>query len=302
MLKNVIDFVVSRTKMSREDALREINFAWRETWNSDDLPNSLFEISVTPVDSNARISLPWYVGEVRGVKQNYGYGRTRIELNTPRPYYQDQVYLQSPFTWRNLGSSPLVRSITNATTVNLTFTEPVTKAVTVSLIGPNDNGSNDREQIVFDINDITKTSTKRFTDFNAIAKSVITETDLIVKDSNDVELARIPNLAFEAKNTIWQITDKCFVACNYCRCFDVLYKLPAPYLYFDEQAVPFEEVLMAKTMEWIALPKEGQEQKAVLYGEKAKQLIIQYNANERGIEHKIDLGINKFNTAYVGNL
>lgn len=301
MLKNVIDFVRSRTDLTRDNALREINFAWKELWNSDDLPNSVFELSVTPLDDNARISLPHYVGEIRGAKQST-WGRERVILHTPRPWYQDDVYAQSPFVWRILGTSPLLTSVTNASTVTLTFDKPVTERTIITLLGPNDNGGTVRDQITFEIADTTHESTERFTDFQSITKDLLTPANLKVTDANNREIAIIPNDAYEAKNTIVQITDKCFKICNWCRCFDVLYKKTTPILFYDETAVPFEEVLMAKTLEWIALPKDGQEQKAAMFADKARNLLVQFNGNEVGVDHKLDVGRNRMPTLYHGYL
>ncbi len=300
MLKDVIDFVRARTGLVRSDALREINYAWNEIYNSDDLPNSLQEISIAPIDNTARISLPWFVGFIRGVKINQG--RLRIDLNTPRPYYQDDHYTQSPYIWRVLGTSPLSTAITNATTVKLTFRQPVTEQVIVTLMGPDDRGADAREQITFNVGDTEKTSTKRFIDFTQIAKNIITDTDLEVLTQNDAVISIVPNSGFAAKNTIVQITDKCYKLCTFCRCFDVLFKRTTPYLYYDEAPVPFEEVLMAKTLEWISLPKDGQEKKAELFGLKAVSLLSGYNANERSETKMLDLGRNKFTTNYVGTL
>lgn len=302
MLKDVIDFVISRTNMTRADALREINYAWDEIWNSDDLPDSLFEITLTPANNNALLSLPWYVGKLRGVKQNFGVARNRIELNTPRPYYQDETYAQSPFVWRVLGTSPLVKTITNATTIDLTFTEPVTEVVTATLIGPNDNGSNVREQLVFDVGDTTKRSESRFVDLTSVAKDIITDTDMEVLDANAARLAFVPNSAFDARNTIAQVTDKCFKVCNWCRCFDILYKKATPYLYFDETPVPMQGVLMTKTMEWILLPKDGKKEQTIMHGTKARELLTQFNADERGVAKRMDVGDSPFVTSYSGKL
>ena len=298
MLKDVIDFVLSRTSLTRADALREINYAWREIYTTDDLPNSVFEITVEPIDNNARISLPWFVGEIRGVKLN----RFRVLLNTPRPWYQDSEYAQSPYIWRLLGTSPLTKTIVNATTLDLTFTEPVTAQVVVTLIGPNDNGTQVKEQITFAIGDTIKRTTQRFVDLVAATKDIITATDLLIINSINEEIGKVPNSAYEAKNQVIQITDKCFVVCSFCRCFDILYKRVTPVLVHDETPVPFEEVLMAKTMEWIMLPKDGQENKAVMFGTKSRELLTQYNSNERSTEHKLDIATSKFETRYYGTI
>jgi len=301
MLKDVIDFIRSRTDLTRTDALREINFAWKEIWNSDDLPNSIFEISVAPIDNNARISLPYYVGEIRAVKQKT-WGKERIHLNTPRPYYQDDSYFQSPYKWRILGTSPVLTSVVNTTTITLTFDQPVTAQVIVSLIGPNDRGAGVREQVTFEIGDTTHESVNRYSDFEAISKNTITDNDLRVLAADDSVLAIVPNNAFEAANTIVQITDDCFKICNFCRCFDILYKKPAPYLHYDETPVAYQEVLMAKTMEWIMLPKDGQEQKADLFAGKASAMLKGFHYNEQSVEKKLDVGRSHMETLYYGKL
>lgn len=298
MLKTVIDFITSRTALNRADALREINYAWKEIWSSDDMPDSLFEVTVLVDVATSRVSLPWYVGEIRGVRMNtFG---PRVVLNTPRPAYQDESYILSPYTWRILGSSPLNSSITNATTLDVSFVEPVSETVIVSLIGPNDNGTDVREQLTFKAGEKIHRSIQRFTDLSALTKDKITQTDMVVVNLDGTTIASVPNSQFEARVKVVQITDKNFIVCNNCRCYDILYKKVTPYLYFDETYVPFEESLMAKTMEWILLPKDGQNDKANAFGEKARNLLVQFNGNERSTEHKMDLGVNKFNSNYRG--
>lgn len=301
MLKDVIAFVTSRTgETSRDILLREINFAWKELWNSDDIPNSLFEISVKPIDNQARITLPWYVDQIRAVKQNWG--RIRIHLNTPRPYYQDETFVQSLWVWRVLGYRPMYKSISNATTVDITIAKVETATFKVVLRGPTDNAQDSREELVFQPGDVTKQSTLRFTDLISITKDKLTESNVTIADSLGEEIGLIPNCSFEAKNTIVQITDKCFRVCTDCLCFDILYKAPCPYLYYDDTTILYEEVLMAKTLEWMTLPKDGQEKKATLYSEKAATLLAQFNTNEASTEKKLDVGQNLYTTLYRGYL
>lgn len=300
MLKDVIAFVKSRSgETDRDTILREINFAWNEIWTADDLPNSLFEITVEPLDNLARISLPWFVGTIRGVKQ--GFGRTRIHLNTPRPYYQDAEYGQSPWTWRILGSNSLKTTITNATTLTLTIDQAEASAFSVTLIGPTDLAQEHREVITFAAGEVSKETSARFTDCS-ISKSRITLVNVDIKDSLGNVLGFIPNNAFKANNTVIQIVDKCFTPCNTCMCFDILYKLATPYLSFDETPVPFKEVLMAKTLEWMSLPKENGQQTAMLFSEKAKTLLGQGNNNNNSVEKRVDLGLSLFETQYQGSL
>jgi hypothetical protein len=297
MLRDVINFIQSRTDLTREAAIREINFAWKELWASDDLPNSLFELTVEPPEglNVARITLPWYVGEIRGVKMC----RERVHLNTPRPYYQDQVYFQSPYIWRVLGKSSLKRTITNATTLDITIPEAEESRFTVTVKGPTDNSQETREQLIFLPGETEKETVNRFTDAY-ITKDTITRFNVSLTAEEGDEIAFIPNSDFEAMNTVVQIQDKCDTVCNSCRCFDILYKQVAPYLYYDETFVPFAEVLMAKALEWILMPKDGQENRAVLYSNKAAQLATSFNNDTYSVEKKLDLARNMFTTQYNG--
>lgn len=306
MLRDVIEFVKSRANIQdRAVALRDINFAWRELWFVDDMPSSVQEVTVQ-ADENARMSLPYYVNKLRAVKPNCS-RFPQIQLLMPRTQYDEGQYIQSPFTWQFLGTSPLNASITNATTLNLAFAEAVEEQTTVTLVGPTDNSMEDREQIIFLPGEATKKTTKRFTDLTQAVKDALTATDLLICDYNDVELGRIPNAFFEARNTIVQITDKCNqpACCSPCRCYDILFKRECPILYYDEQYIPngFDQALMTKTMEWILLPKDDQEKKALLFADKTKALMALTNEdNDQGLRRKLDLGRNPFTSTYHGYL
>lgn len=301
MLRDVKNFIKSRTDLADDAVLREINFAWKELWASDDLPNSLFELTVVPGANEQRISLPYYVGVLRGVKRNCN--RERVVLNTPRPYYQDISYEQSPYTWRILGTSSLKKTISNATTLDISIPEAETARFVVTVEGPTDNAQKTREQVIFNIGDTAHETTNRFTDA-FISKDLVTAANVTIAAADGTELALIYNDAFEALNTIVQIVDKCNTNCcaatSSCDCFDILYKARCPYLYYDETYVPFEEVLMQKTMEWIMMPKEGQEQKTLLYSEKSRQLATAFNSENMSIEKRLDLGRNPFTSTYSG--
>jgi hypothetical protein len=301
MLKDVIDFVMSRTGYTdRTIALREINYAWREIWMADDLPNSVMEMSVQPYDQTARITLPHFVAEIRGVKINAG--RIRIDLFGPRPYYQDDTYYQSPYIWRVLGSHPLSTSVISAMPLTFTIEKAENSTFKVCIQGTSDYASNDFEEIVFQPGDTGHTSSKSWSDVNSIVKDSLLSSNVTITGQNGEDFGYIANDEYEARNTVIQITDKCFAICNQCRCFDVLFKKVCPILHNELSAVPFEDVLMSKTLEWILLPKEGGEIKAQMYGEKAKGLLAEHHGNSISMERRLDMGRDKFTTRYYGYL
>jgi len=281
----------------RATILREINFAWKELWSSDDLPGCLEEITVQT--ANIRISLPWYVGEVRAVKRNWD--RTRIQLNTPRPYYQDARIWQSEFDWRIFGPQPLSHSIENATTLDVSIDDAESENLSVVLIGPDDTAQTRREEILFTPGVIRKTTVYRFTDLIAFTKSIVTKSDVSLINVAAEIIATIPNTQFEATQQFIQIRDSQDInSINYC--YDVLYKKSPPYLYYDETPVPFQEVLMAKTLEWISLPKDEQISKTEAFSQKATALLQQFNNNERSTNKRMDIGRNPYPSIYRGYL
>jgi hypothetical protein len=256
------------------------------------------EDTFKPLDNTARISLPHYVGIIRAVKATQGH--IRVNINGPRPYYHDETYYQSPYLWRVLGTSPLSQTITNATRLKFSIDEAETEQFIVTVIGTDDRASTSKDVITFAPGEMEKFTTRNFTSCSSIVKDVFTKSDVKIAGMNNEDFGIIPNAAFEARNTIIQITDKCLQCCTNCRCFDILFKLPTPYLYYDEQVVEYPEVLMAKTMEWISMPKDGQEQKTLMYAEKAKAVLSAYNNNDSGVEKRVDLGANRFCT-YTGS-
>ena len=296
MLRDVIAFVKSRANLSDENALREINLAFQEMYAADDMPNSLYEMTVVPAATTARITLPWYVGSLKAVKTTFA--RERIILNTPRPYYHDATYLQSPFKWSILGKSSINSVISNATTLTISIPRAETARFTVTLVGPTDNAQSTKEEVVFEIGDTEHETVSRFTDAY-ITKDAITESNVSIIDSTGAEISVLPNSQFEGLNTAIQILDNrgqiCYAESIY-NCFDILYKQTTPYLHYPETFVPMETVLMNKVMEWITLPKDGEEQKAILFAEKSRSLAAANNAEERGVDNPLDLATNRYVT------
>lgn len=278
----------------RPDILREINFVWEEIWNGDDLPGSMFEITLKgSEDRMPRITMPYFVGKLRGVKDS---SRNRIELQTPRPFYQDETYLTSPYTWRILGESPLPRSIENATRLTFTLTKPSPVPFKISVIGTDDRASEVRDQITMLAGAKSISTTRQFTDATSIIKDTLLEEDIVITGANGEDYGIIPNLQYGAVHQLVQVADRCVTCCVTCRCFDIAYKRIPTVFYYDEQIVPYPEVLMTKAMEWILLPKDGQEQKAALFGTKSAGLLTNRNADDSGVSHKLDVSVDRMNS------
>lgn len=299
MLKTVIDFIVSRTGLARDKALTEINLAWVDLWNGSDFPDSCYEITVKPEDPTPRMSLPWYVGTIRGVKWR---NMERVQLLTPRPWYQDHKYYQHSYTWKVLGRSPLSIPIINAGKLSFEMPYPEDFQFTINVEGPTDHSSRDFESIIMPTGETRVTSVKRFTDARGIVKSALTTNDIKVLDNNNDELGLLPNCEYEARNIIVQVTDDCMRDITPCKCFDVLYKMPAPLLVNEYSTVDQPEALMNKTLEWIMISKPDMAQTTMLVGQKAAELLANSNNNDSSVTKKLDVATNRFSTRYHGYL
>jgi hypothetical protein len=198
-----------------------------------------------------------------------------------------------------MGTSPLAVSITNSTQISIVLPQKADAQFSVTLIGPTDMARMTREVLTFNIGDTAQLSVNNFSDLVSITKDAITTNDVAIVGANNEVYGLIPNMYFEARNTIAQITDKCLSCCNNCRCFDVLYKIPPPILYFDEQVVEFPQVIMAKTLENIAMPKVAPEQQVLMYAKKANDVSANYNNNDNSVAKQMDLGRNMF-CSYTG--
>ena len=84
------------------------------------------------------------------------------------------------------------------------------------------------EEVIIPAGSLSTMSVNGYEDFCSITKLVGTSSNVVVTDTENNELAMIPNHQYDARNTIIQIQDKCY---NYlgccmlqCRCLDVLYK------------------------------------------------------------------------------
>ncbi len=305
MLKNVLDYVMERSSIKdRAVALREVNMAWQEVWLTGDIPGSIQEDTFKPEDNTSnRITLPPKIWHILGIKNATNV--ERVTIKTPRSTYQQSAYWQSPYTHVVLGTTPLLRSIENATTLKYDFTEAEEEPVIVTTIGPTDNAQVDREQLTLTPGQKSLTSKKRFQDVQSFTKNKLTKTDLKITGMNGEEYCTIPNNEYEVLSTVVEIQDKRDIVFQPWRFFDILYKIKPPILVYDEQTLPigYDQILGDKTVELILMPQDNKDNAIARFAARSDDLkSINNQQNAQGAVQKMDMGPNRFHSKIYGYL
>jgi hypothetical protein len=275
-----------------------INRAARELYDSQDFAGTLREQVFTFAASAHQVALPWYVDQIRGVRE-YDAG-DKVQINSMRPRYQTNAWTQDLLSWRVKGFSPLQCEITNATQLTLTFSEALTEPVDVIVTGATATASCYTETVSFDVGDTVKTTTKQFQswpEFRSIRKSAATNADLTVTSATQT-LAEIPNRELESRYTLVQILDKEFTTSSVVTDYEILYKMRFSPFVDDYDEFPcrgFDMAIHWKTLEHHFAERQDEGDRAVGCHEKCNEVLRQINANDAaGKEMFMDFGQNRF--------
>lgn len=215
-------------KEQKAQLVELINDAAEEIYTQTDLPRCLMEIRVS-VDTTTplpRVTLPAFVGEVRGIRdflQPVALHDVRPKYNV-MPWPNDRLY-----TFRILREIPISRSIDNAVALYMEPVTGVTTAFKVTVTGKTATAQETTAE--FDQYGSGTAEVTLFEDIYSITKNENTTADVIfrVADADGEEISRIYNYNDAARYVEVETTEypqQC--DCSYVgipgRCLDILYK------------------------------------------------------------------------------
>jgi len=194
-----MQFLELRQRLGREIGLRPedqaqnailgelINDAARELYEQTDLPNSLREQTIqVNWDNNSQIvTLPAHMMEIRGIRDYV----MAITMHDMRPRYHNHPWpTGSMYTFRLVGESAICRSIENDTVLTM---DTQVEDVTVTVSGATEAAA----QISGDFDRLGDgtASTVNWTEIHSVSKDIYTSSDVIIKNADDQEIARILN-------------------------------------------------------------------------------------------------------------
>ena len=218
-VKQILDRVGSKMGLdptnpdARSVLLAYLNEAANELYQQTDLPGSIMEM-VFKVNGDQTISLPSYVGKVRGVREMASMQVWHV--NKMRPRYNQFNWSDM---WRNirlLNDRAIQATVTNTSVGILSVAQIETPNVTVTLSGPTVNSTLVNETLTLGSNaSIVNTpsgqlyevqSQNAFTDYTAVKKSAVNGYDITLSDVDGKVLTVIPNNQIESIYQVWDVS------------------------------------------------------------------------------------------------
>jgi hypothetical protein len=183
-----------------------INEAAKELYEDQDFNEAkredIFNIDV----ASQVIALPWYVEYIRGWR--FFNSRLPGVVDTKDNRYNEghgnETWYQK---WRSKGFSPLMREISNESTLTFTIPEPEQEDITINIIGATALASKNQETVVIPAGSLSVESVGNYTKVNNIIKSAPCGFDITVTDAEDNVMSIIPNHRTYALYHIIQIFD-----------------------------------------------------------------------------------------------
>lgn len=218
----------------------ELNNAIRELWLESDPPGSLQEVFVQTGNTAFVLCLPPYVYQVKGIRQAFG---MKVTYYTPRPYYDDGQIAQRYLEWRELGRSPLFRSLSGAGPLTFRAQATNSEAFRVIVQGPDAVSNHQQCMLDFGTSDVLKRTPKAFTDVIEIAKTKITDSDINIYDVQDQLVGILLAREQRADCLVIRVTDPAVAATSWPNTIhQILYKCRPPFVREDE-VISFDDTV-----------------------------------------------------------
>lgn len=268
----------------------KINKAAQELYAQNDLDNCLREQIFRFGIADQQISLPFYVDDVRMVR-NYEFTLPVLQKDM-RPRYHVQGWLPPYREWRiKYKDAALASNITNVGPLTITLPQACTLAFTITIVGRTGSAQRRVEHVTFAVGDTEKVTTENYEEVESITKNVSNNEDLVVTDMGGTQLAAIPNSELKSSYTIIQVLDR-YQNLAQTPLYEILYKLKLSPMVTDTDSFPcgdkYDRAIYWKAMELIYAKQQGEVavQKVIGASAKCAQVLS-------GLEDNADVGVDQ---------
>lgn len=277
--------------------LRFANEAAEELYDSFDPPGCMLE-EAFKVNGDQTISMPMYVGEVRGVRECASW--ISWHINQMRPRYNQFNWTDS---WRNIrlkNTQALAATVTNTSVGVFTVHAVENPPVVVTVSGSTENSQNVGEDIVMDAT--TKQTVNQYTNYNLIAKDRVNLYNVTLSDVDGKLMSIIPNDCLEAIFQIYDVSMCPFLnqststQSNY---LEILFKKALPWFENDSDQFPaqkYDNIWVNKILQLWA-EEQGNVEAAVAWDSKATRSAARKKENRNeSTEEKVAVVANPHDT------
>ena len=205
-----------------------INDAACEIYMSEDLPNSLKEQNFTFKDKQEVITLPWHVGEVRGIRRPCYNDQHPITLHDLRPRYHLNSWGDvSPDVWRIVGVKPTLINIESILPLTFKVPNPEPGNVTFTAQGMTAGGQLKQYEVVLAEGQTEVKMTNDIAEFNWITKDTVTINTVSIFSGTTL-IGELVHVLDRTRYVALHVADNCYLPISGCPCgevmIDVLYK------------------------------------------------------------------------------
>lgn len=289
----------------REAALTYINRAALRIYQSLEADAAMREV-VLCVGRNLQVSLPSFVGQPRGMRETFNSGSNFESLGMTIPMFEIGVprYTSdsSLFRWRNWtlkGTSPIAQtsSVAGPLVFVSAFADP-TVNITVS-------GATEDSNLVAETVNMSAPVVQTINAFDtnkiiSITCPTYRQYDIIIQDTNGVELAKLYNNEYKTRYVIMDVAAYPWIAVGgngNTILAEFLYKAKFTKFFNDTDefiAEGYDDAIASKALSLTFYGQEGKEGQALGYMQDSMELIdLQTSNSEVGSERKIQHGPNK---------
>lgn len=254
---------------SRLYMLDLLNEGAREVYMQSDAVGSVMEM-VFKVNGDQTVTLPWYVGRIRAMRENCSMQVWHV--NQMRPRYNQFNWQDQWRNWRLRNRQALQATVTNQSVGVLTVTVVEDPPIVVTLKGPISTAQSVVEQVTMDA--LTKNSVNQFLTYTAIQKDRPNNCDVTLSDVDGNVLSVIPNTEFKAEYQVIDVSSCPWLPTNQSprdNYMEVLYKVTLPILWNDGDEFPandYDDILVNKVLQLNA-EEQGKVDIASAYDAKA---------------------------------
>lgn len=277
--------------------LRFANEAAEELYDSFDPPGSLME-EVFKVNGDQTISMPYYVGEVRGVRESDSWATWHI--NQLRPRYNQFNW---PDAWRNIrlkNTQCLAATIINQSVGVFTVKAVEDPPVTLTIAGRTDDSAEMNETVVMD--STTKMTVNQYSDYSLLRKDRCNTYDITLSDVDGRFMSIIPNNMLESLFQVYDVSmcpwtqQNTSVQDHY---LEILFKKALPWYQNDSDTFPaqkYDNIWVNKILQLWA-EEQGKMSDALAWDAKATRSAARKKENRNeSTEDKVAVTANMHDT------
>jgi hypothetical protein len=307
MLLDVITRVSSDTgihvEQKRTSLIELLNQSAKEMYRELECNKIKREVTLV-VPGNKVVSLPSFVGELRGMRAHTN--EMPFDLHSiGSPRYVSNTLGYKFKNWRDLGESAVHTLPTEIGPLNISTNVVETEPTVVLIDGQTDKASRIQESVTLSANSIDTTNLFGPSIYSIATATRLRQSDITVKDVNDAEIAVLYNTDTKTRYKLCDVSQVCWSqdTTNSESLIDVLYKVQVINLVRDSDSFyagdDYDEAWYNMCMFFFLKPLQNRLQDAMAHRAASLDFLRSAkDSGETGIMKRISFGRNKFHNLF----